>query len=129
MMISRKVRNWLENCVLSTRFNLPLVLALAICSIRMALPVQAQEDLAEQEEAAIRAAVQIVAPSVVKIETIGGLESVGGVLVSTGPTTGLVVADDGYVVSSSFNFVQQPSSILVTLRPQPDAGTAEGEHE
>jgi serine protease Do len=94
---------------------LPLVLALTICSVRFAVPVQAQDDLAEQEEAAIRAAVQAVAPSVVKIETIGGLESVGGVLVSTGPTTGLVVADDGYVVSSSFNFVQQPSSILVTL--------------
>jgi S1-C subfamily serine protease/dienelactone hydrolase len=76
---------------------------------------RAQDDLAEQEELAIRAAVERVAPSVVKIETVGGLERVGKVLASTGPTTGLVVAEDGYVISSAFNFIQQPSSILVTL--------------
>jgi serine protease Do len=75
----------------------------------------AQDDLVSQEEQAIRDAVQRIAPSVVKIETIGGLERVGKVLVSTGPTTGLFVADDGYVISSAFNFIQQPSSILVTL--------------
>ena len=50
-----------------------------------------------------------------EIETIGGLERVGGVLVGTGPTTGLVVSDDGYIISSAFNFIQQPTSILVTL--------------
>ncbi|HMC11595.1 MAG TPA: PDZ domain-containing protein, partial [Pirellulaceae bacterium] len=77
--------------------------------------VRAQDDPQEQEEQAIRSAVEQVAPSVVKIETIGGLERVGRVLISTGPTTGLVVAEDGYVVSSAFNFIQQPSSILVTL--------------
>ena len=42
-------------------------------------------------------------------------------LVSTGPTTGLVVAEDGYVISSAFNFIQQPTSILVTL---PSGGRA-----
>src|SRR6478672_6625823 len=76
------------------------------------LPAQ---DLTDQEEQAIHDAVAKVAPSVVKIETIGGLERVGRVLVSTGPTTGLAVAEDGYVISSAFNFAQQPSSILVTL--------------
>src|ERR1043165_2652939 len=75
----------------------------------------AQDDLPSQEEAAIRAAVEKVAPSVVKIETIGGLERVGKVLVNTGPTTGLVVDAEGYLISSAFNFIQQPSSILVTL--------------
>ncbi len=35
--------------------------------------------------------------------------------VATGPTTGLVISPDGYIVSSAFNFVQQPASILVTL--------------
>jgi serine protease Do len=75
----------------------------------------AQEELGAQEESAIRAAVEKVAPSVIRIETVGGLELVGGNLVSTGPTTGLVVAENGYVISSAFNFIQQPSSILVTL--------------
>jgi serine protease Do len=81
-----------------------------ICSV-----ASAQDDLQSQEETSIRAAAERVAPSVVRIETIGGLERVGRVLVNTGPTTGLVVSDDGYVISSAFNFVQQPASILVTL--------------
>ncbi len=37
------------------------------------------------------------------------------VLFGTGPTTGLVVSADGYIISSAFNFVQKPASILVTL--------------
>jgi S1-C subfamily serine protease/predicted esterase len=76
---------------------------------------RAQDDLEGLEEQAIRAAVAAVAPSVVRIETIGGLERVGQVLVGTGPTTGLVVSEDGFIASSAFNFIQQPSSILVTL--------------
>jgi serine protease Do len=32
-----------------------------------------------------------------------------------GPTSGLVVAEDGYVLSSSFNFVNKPSSIFVSV--------------
>src|SRR2546426_2691305 len=95
------------------KHNLPFVAALVVSVF--AVPARAQDDVASQEEAAIHAAVERVAPSVVKIETIGGLERVGKVLVSTGPTTGLVVDQGGYIVSSSFSFIQQPSSILVTL--------------
>ena len=68
-----------------------------------------------REERAIKAALARVAPSVVRIETVGGLERVGQMLVGTGPTTGLVVSADGYIISSAFNFVQKPDSILVTL--------------
>jgi serine protease Do len=78
-------------------------------------PALAQDDLEGLEEQAIRAAVAAVAPSVVRIETIGGLERVGQVLVGTGPTSGLVVSDDGFILSSAFNFIQQPTSILVAL--------------
>ncbi|MCS7304930.1 MAG: PDZ domain-containing protein [Thermoguttaceae bacterium] len=73
------------------------------------------EDLEFLEQKAFQAAVQRVAPSVVMIETIGGLEKVGQVLFGTGPTTGLVVDPQGYIVSSAFNFVNKPSSILVRL--------------
>jgi serine protease Do len=76
---------------------------------------RAQDDVTEQEEHAITTAAAKVAPSVVRIETVGGLERVGKLLVATGPTTGLIVSEDGFVISSSFNFVQKPSSILVTL--------------
>lgn len=75
----------------------------------------AQETLGDLEERALRSAVEVVAPSVVQIETVGGLERVGKLLVGTGPTTGLIVSEDGYIVSSAFNFAQQPTSILVTL--------------
>src|SRR5436305_14661808 len=93
-------------------------IASALCFLIAAFPAAlcfAQDDFPSQEEDAIRAAVERVAPSVVKIETIGGLERVGKVLISTGPTTGLVVDEAGYILSSAFNFVQKPSSILVTL--------------
>jgi serine protease Do len=89
-------------------------LAIALVAILASGLVSAQ-DLHELEEQAVLSALGTVAPSVVKIETLGGLEKVGGVLVGTGPTTGLVVSEDGYVISSAFNFIQQPTSILVTL--------------
>jgi len=71
--------------------------------------------LAGEEEVAIRAAVARVADSVVQIRTIGGLEEVDRTLLPDGPTTGLVISADGWIVSSAFNFVQQPASILVTF--------------
>ena len=75
----------------------------------------AQEDLATLEERAMRAAVERVAPCVVRIETLGGLEQLDGQLLGAGPTTGLIVGSDGYILSSAFAFVGQPTSILVQL--------------
>lgn len=94
------------------------LLLLATASIR------ADQDIRLQEQIAIQAAVQAVAPSVVRIDTMGGLERVGQTLVGTGPTTGLVVSKEGYVISSAFNFIQQPTTILVTL-PSGDRAAAE----
>ena len=67
------------------------------------------------EQRAIQAAAARVAPSVVKIETVGGLERVGNMLVNTGPTTGVIVSADGFIISSAFNFISRPSSILIGL--------------
>jgi serine protease Do len=36
-------------------------------------------------------------------------------IVGSGPTTGLIVSEDGYILSSAFNFVQQAASVVVTL--------------
>jgi len=96
------------------RTQSPFVILAFVALLRIAAPALAQEDVRLQEEVAIKNAVAAVAPSVVRIETLGGLERVGGVLVGTGPTTGLVVSEDGYVISSAFNFIQQPTTILVT---------------
>lgn len=77
--------------------------------------VLAQPNLAQLEEQAVQNAVLHVAPSVVRIDTLGGLEKVDGRLTGTGPTTGLCVSADGLIVSSAINFVDRPTSILATL--------------
>jgi len=75
----------------------------------------ADADIDAQEQAAQRAAVERVAPAVVQIETIGGLDRAGPVRFGAGPTTGLLVDPAGYVVSSAWNFAHRPSSILVRM--------------
>ncbi len=72
-------------------------------------------DLVEAEQLAFSAAASNVANCVVQIETFGGLERVGQELVADGPTTGTIVGADGWIISSIYNFRQQPSSILVSM--------------
>ena len=88
---------------------------LSACLISAAISGYAADDLEALEERAFRAAVDRVAPSVVRIETIGGSSRLGKVEFGTGPTTGLVVSGDGHILSSAFNFLNRPSSILVQL--------------
>ncbi len=91
-----------------------LFLAAAVASI-CGPQATGQEDLTALEEQAMQAAVQRVAPSLVQIETLGGVEQIQGKLLGSGPTTGLIVSADGFILSSAFGFVGKPSSILVTL--------------
>jgi serine protease Do len=93
-------------------------IALSWCvpaDLQAGTPAAIPEDLELLEQEAFRAAVDRVAPSVVRIETVGGLPRVGTVLFGTGPTTGLVIDREGYVISSQFNFVNRPASILIRL--------------
>lgn len=89
-----------------------------------------------------RGVAQRVRPFLVKIETVGGAQPPARILpteededatplerdpnlfrdapgsrfvVSDGPTTGLVYRSDGYILTSSFNFVREPILISVTL--------------
>ena len=94
--------------------RLPTIVS-AACLIASCGRLSADDDVTQREDQAIKAAVARVAPSVVRIETFGGLERIGNLLVGTGPTTGLVVSSDGYIASSAFNFVQKPAQILVHL--------------
>ena len=99
------------------RYSLPtrcLLLLFAFLLVCRPCPGRA-EDLDAQEQKALADAVDRVAPSVVRIETVGGLERVDKVLFGAGPTTGLVVDSSGYILSSAFNFVNKPASILVRL--------------
>ena len=89
---------------------------LLIIGLLLSNAMFAQEaDVAALEEAAMSAAVAQVGPSVVRVETFGGLQRIGQVLLPDGPTTGLVISQDGFILSSAFNFVRKPNSILVTL--------------
>jgi S1-C subfamily serine protease/predicted esterase len=92
---------------------------LALFALAVPSTAQPTDALNEATEQALRAAALKVAPSVVLIETTGGTEMVGGgrqqIRKGVGPTTGLVVEADGYVISSAFNFANKPTAVFVTV--------------
>lgn len=69
----------------------------------------AQNDLLEQEEKALQAAVAKASPSVVQLELVGGLESQ-----ELGPVSGLAVTEDGYVFACASLIPSNITSILAT---------------
>ncbi len=91
------------------------LLLLAILILPAGFAVAAGADLDELEQQAIAAAVDAAKDSVVQIRTIGGIDQLEGQTLAQGPTTGVIISEDGLIVSSAFNFAQQPSSILVRL--------------
>ena len=76
-----------------------LVLATLVVGPRALALAQVPLDL--QEEEAFRQAVRHLAPSLVRIQTVGGVDRVGGMLAATAATTGVVVSEDGWIVSSA----------------------------
>jgi len=80
---------------------------------------------------AFRAAMKRVLPAVVTIETYGGLAAPipttgskrakllgrfrGISRPGEGPTTGLIISKDGYIVTSTYNFLRNPQIITVVL--------------
>jgi len=68
---------------------------------------------------AFRAAAAKVQPSLVRIEGFGGIApGVGGggyQAAGEGPTTGIIVSPDGYIVTSTFNFLRKPPIITVVM--------------
>src|SRR5262245_37119233 len=69
---------------------------------------------------AFRAAAKKIQPSMVTIEGFGGLapgsgQTKGIHAPGEGPTTGLVISSDGYIVTSTFNFIRKPPIIAVRL--------------
>ena len=89
----------------------PMLAIAAFCATATARA----DELGQLEQRAFDAAAKAVADCVVQIRTVGGLEQVGDQVLAQGPTTGLILTDDGYIVSSAFNFAQQPASVLVRL--------------
>jgi serine protease Do len=104
-------------------FVLPLVVtgAAVLSAYPAAQPPAGQDDNALQHEKVMQAAVQKVSPSVVQIVTTGGADIITtgpkGVAFrkGLGPTTGVIVSPDGYVISSAFNFINNPTTIVVNV--------------
>ncbi|MFH1745630.1 MAG: trypsin-like peptidase domain-containing protein [Planctomycetota bacterium] len=85
-------------------------------------------ELRQAQQQVFRAALEAVQPSIVRIDTIGGavpVDNTGlmkaaevvapGFRLASGPTTGVICSADGYIVSSSFNFLRDPTVTTVTL--------------
>jgi serine protease Do len=100
---------------------------LAVASIQVQLPAQdavpAQDAIPALTRGtllapkAFRAAAAKVEPSLVRIEGFGGIaagvDGGGYQAPGEGPTTGLMISSDGYVVTSTFNFLRKPPIITV----------------
>ncbi|MCP4245793.1 MAG: PDZ domain-containing protein [bacterium] len=105
-------------------------------------PIAADEevDVQRANQFLFRRVAGLVAPSVVRIETVGGVQANpdamtrggrpgdrsrrrgpfqddlgSGFRVADGPTTGLVWSSNGYILTSSFNFVRDPALITVLV--------------
>jgi len=68
---------------------------------------------------AFRAAAARVQPSLVRIEGFGGIAPGAGgggyQAPGEGPTTGIIVSEGGYIVTSTFNFLRKPPIITVVM--------------
>ena len=110
------VATWLGACA--------VVFPALVATVSAAAP----EDLAFEEEAAIRAAVERVAPSVVRIETAGisevAMASSSEAVPASGPSTGVVVEDGGWVLATSFAVPRDAAEAIVVL---PDPATPGGQ--
>src|SRR5262249_999432 len=85
------------------------------------LAAQPPAPVAAQEQAPTAAAAR-VAPCVVQIDTTGGTELLDQEALlrrGTGPTTGLVVSADGFIISSAFNFADKPAAVFVAVPGRP----------
>ena len=59
--------------------------------------------------------VRTVAPYLVRIETIGGHEKVGNEFANEGTSTGILLDQEGHVMTGAFNFLHDPTSILLVF--------------
>ena len=100
---------------LKTMFTLKLNFAAAFFVLSLFASFAAAQDIEQLEEEAIRRAVEAAAASVIRFDTIGGNNRVEGAVVGNGPATGLIVSEDGFVISASFHFAHQPATILARL--------------
>jgi serine protease Do len=109
------IRPTIASCKSARVLNWQIAVCIFQFAVVASVAAQQADTLADREEAALRTAAERVADSVVQIRTIGGLDTAGSELRADGPTTGLIISPDGYIITSAFNCAQQPASIVVTF--------------
>ena len=75
----------------------------------------AAQDSTEGMNRAVSQSVRAIEESLVRFETIGGLDRADGAVTNSGPSTGLAVSENGFVISASINFSHQPTAIFARL--------------
>ncbi len=110
------------------RFHWTTILLIGIGLLADAAAALPQQDEATREldpietmmltSKAMRLATEKVRPSLVTIEAYGGVASVQGKIggirkQGEGNTTGIIITPDGFIITSTFNFVQKPPIITV----------------
>ena len=68
---------------------------------------------ADELGTAVKAAVQKVEPSIVRLRVIGGEQSIDGDSVKSLVTTGIVISEDGEILTSQFALEGNPEAILI----------------
>jgi S1-C subfamily serine protease len=68
---------------------------------------------ADELGAAVQAAIQKVEPSIVRLRVIGGEQSIDGDSVKSLVTTGVVISEDGEILTSQFALEGNPEAILI----------------
>src|SRR5207245_411617 len=98
----------------------------ALCIVVVVVSVAASQDAFDSAISgtllapkAFRAAAAKVQPSLVRIEGFGGIAAAGNgggyQPPGEGPTTGLIISPDGYIITSTFNFLRKPPVITAIL--------------
>lgn len=105
-------------CVIAKTSARHVVSILAMLAIIFTTAAQcnAQEQIDRElaMASAVNAAIDFASPSVVQIETVGGL-TIAGETQSTGPFSGTVISKDGFILTATYNLRHEPASISVRI--------------
>lgn len=110
-----------------TKLSIEKLLAVSTVALLFCLPSNlfGQDKLPEELKAmmltskAFRIAAKSIEPSLVSIESFGGVGAkqgrIGGIRQQgEGNTTGVIISKDGYLLTSTFNFIQTPPIVTVS---------------
>lgn len=122
--ITENSKNTCYKIIMTSKRRTTALFFMALCvSLTVRLVAAEPENLAAQEQEAFQKAVEHVAPSVVRIETLSRSGDDALTRMIGGPTSGLIVEPSGLILTSAGPFLSKPGTILVQT---PDGGRYAG---